>query len=227
MDPVYFGDYPSSMKERCGERLPSFTDYEKSLVLGSSDFFGLNHYSTDYVLDATKQPVESESMGKRQSGGYWDDQELSCKSDPAWEKSGMNWDIVPWGLARLLLYIQKTYAPKGGIYITENGCGFDEVSQDDGLQDLRRVRYFQSYIAQLHAALQDGVDVRGYFAWSLMDNFEWQLGYTKRFGIVRVDYTTQERRAKASAKLMQEIAETNVLRLPASVLESSRFSPML
>merc|ERR1712187_959358 len=109
------------------------------------------------------------------------------------------WDVVPWGLKRLLLYIHRIYEPPGGIVITENGTAVQEPDAVTAKCDTFRQEYFQTYIAQVHAAIVDGADVRGYFAWSLMDNFEWQAGYSKRFGMVRVDYGTLERTPKASA----------------------------
>merc|ERR1719284_1138099 len=91
------------------------------------------------------------------------------------------------------------------------------------MADRFRVNYFQMYLTQMHKAIQNGADVRGYFAWSLMDNFEWALGYSKRFGIVHVDYQTQKRTPKASANMIAEVARSNALRLPVSVLRASDF----
>lgn len=225
VDPIYKGDYPETMRQKCGDRLPTFSEAEKMMVRGSSDFFGLNHYSTDYVSNAQKGDVNLSMWGKEQSGGYFEDQEVTNASDPNWPQTDMNWDIVPWGLNRIIMWIHREYKPPGGIIVTENGCAVREDDVAASRNDKARVEYLQGYIAQVHAAIEEGADVRGYFAWSLMDNFEWALGYSKRFGIIRVDYETQERIPKASAHLMAELSKTNVLTLPASVHDASNFAP--
>merc|ERR1712137_1216854 len=106
---------------------------------------------------------------------------------------------------------------------TENGCAVADDDVKVAENDTFRVEFLQGYIAQLHKTIQKGADVRGYFAWSLLDNFEWALGYSKRFGMVHVDYTTQKRTPKASAKMMAEVARTNALRIPVRVLDASDF----
>eukprot|EP00812_Abedinium_dasypus_P000504 NODE_105_length_2111_cov_853.590953.p1 GENE.NODE_105_length_2111_cov_853.590953~~NODE_105_length_2111_cov_853.590953.p1 ORF type:complete len:484 (-),score=104.96 NODE_105_length_2111_cov_853.590953:506-1957(-) len=223
-DPIYNGDYPPSMRAVCKERLPEFTATEKELVRGSNDFFGLNHYSTHIV----KGPEGGTAMSIRGSppeGGYFADLEVTIMPVPGAEQTDMGWDVVPWGLKRLLLHIQKTYAPMGGVLITENGCavkGEDVV--DVAVNDIDRVRYFQMYLSQLHGAIQEGADVRGYFAWSMFDNFEWGYGYAKRFGIVHVDYTTQARTPKQSARMMAGIAVSNVARVPCDVAAAAEWA---
>lgn len=114
-------------------------------------------------------------------------------------RTAMDWEITPTALTDLLVRLQKDY----GIptVITENGAAFDDtVSEDGEIHDADRTTYLADHIAAVAAARAEGADVRGYFAWSLMDNFEWSYGYDKRFGIVRVDYDTQERTLKDSAK---------------------------
>jgi len=224
-DPIYKGDYPSSMRKRCGSRLPTFTDAEKDMVKGSSDFFGLNHYSTDYVSSPANFVPPREDQEPAPSRNYFEDHEVDQKSDPAWRKTDMGWDIVPWGLGRLVTWIHEEYAPPGGIIITENGCAVREDSIENARADVARVEYLQGYLAQLHKAITAGVDVRGYFVWSFMDNFEWAFGYSKTFGIVHVDRMTQVRTPKASALMFSELARQNILRLPAQVAESAECVP--
>jgi beta-galactosidase len=228
-DPVFKGDYPESMKKNCGERLPAFSDEEKALLKGSSDFFGLNHYGSGYVGEPPDSGAEAtlSMWGTKQEGGYFDDQKVEKKDDPRWKRTHMNWPVVPWGLGKLLVYLQKTYEPPGGIIITENGCAVEENDVAAAENDIFRVEFLQGYIAQVHHAISQGADVRGYFAWSFLDNFEWSHGYTKRFGIVHVDYDTQQRTLKASAKMMGEIAKSNQLSIPSKVLAESNFSPMV
>lgn len=223
-DPIWKGDYPESMRNKCGDRLPKFTEDEKKLIRGTSDFFGLNHYSSAYV-EAPKGQAKTLSMwGNVQAGGYFDDQEVELVDDPRWGRTDMDWGVVPWGLKHMCEYIQKEYSPVGGIMVTENGCAVPDDDVALAQHDCFRVEFFQGYLAQLHKAIQGGVDVRAYFAWSLLDNFEWALGYGKRFGIVHVDYATQKRTPKASARMMSEVAKTNVLRLPLRVLQASDFN---
>lgn len=218
-DPIYKGHYPETMRQRCGDRLPEFTPAEVELVKGSHDFFGLNHYSTDYV-----EALENDTRQTEKSS-YFSDREIRESSDPRWRKTGMGWDVVEWGLYKLLKWIQQEYDPRGGIIITENGFGFREDDPSAAKQDTYRVECMQGYLAQAHRAIQENADLRGYFAWSLMDNYEWQWGYSRQFGIVRVDFDTQKRSPKASAGLMSELAKTNTLRVPVRVLENSEFRP--
>jgi len=225
-DPIWRGDYPESMRRRCGERLPAFTPEERQLVRGSSDFFGLNHYSTAYA-SAPEGQAETRSMwGNLQAGGYFDDQEVQLTDDPAWKRTDMDWGVVPWGLGRMCEYIQREYSPAGGILVTENGCATAGEDAAVAAQDVERVEFLQGYLAQLHGAIAAGADVRGYFAWSLLDNFEWALGFSKRFGLVHVDYATQHRTPKASAGVLSELARSNALRLPERVLAASAFAPL-
>eukprot|EP00929_Paragymnodinium_shiwhaense_P027966 TRINITY_DN1629_c0_g1_i2.p1 TRINITY_DN1629_c0_g1~~TRINITY_DN1629_c0_g1_i2.p1 ORF type:complete len:528 (-),score=123.95 TRINITY_DN1629_c0_g1_i2:527-2110(-) len=222
VDPIYEGDYPESMRSFCGGRLPTFTEEEKAMVKGTNDFFGLNHYSTDYVKEQEDGEVMISMWGVKNDGGYFQDQRVANRCDDSWEKTDMGWDVVPWGLKEVLVYIQKKYQPKGGIVVTENGCAVKEDTEADALADTFRVNYFRMYIAQVHEAIQEGADVRGYFAWSLMDNFEWALGYSKRFGIIRVDYETQKRTPKDSARLISACARDNALTISAEKLRASR-----
>lgn len=222
-DPIWKGDYPETMKKRCGDRLPSFTDEEKALIKGTSEFFGLNHYSTAYA----SQPIgkaETKSMwGNVQSGGYFDDQECILTDDPRWLRTDMNWAVVPWGLKSMCEYIQREYQPEGGIIVTENGCAVPDDDVEKAKQDTFRVNYYRDYIAQLHEAIKNGADVRGYFAWSLMDNFEWALGYSKRFGMCHVDYETQVRTPKASALFISGVIKANALKISKEQLAATHF----
>lgn len=230
-DPVFFGDYPRSMREACGDRLPNFTPEEQLLLRGSSDFFGINSYSSNFATPAQKP------LG---GTGYWADIGVEWwHVDPGWAKTDMGWPIVPWGFRELLLHVHRCYRAPHGIIVTENGCALEpEASLDlDNLpgalkprhvvatrrsdertmrrlqrtrmhltfDDPQRVRFFRAHLSAVHAARANGANVRGYFAWSLLDNFEWSFGYSKRFGIVRVDYRTQRRTIKASARFLARV----------------------
>ncbi len=200
-DPIYLGDYPQSMKERLGNRLPTFTKEEIALVKGSSDFFGLNHYTTMYAAEANPNDGEGDIYG---NGGLSEDQDVTLSVDPDWELTSMNWAVVPWGCQKLLEWIaQRYYNPP--IYITENGCSYEDTEVNSIIADQKRIEFFEGYLEACSKAIQNGVNLKGYFIWSLLDNFEWASGYTKRFGIHYVDFKTQERIPKDSAKWYAEL----------------------
>jgi beta-glucosidase len=179
-DPVYLGDYPASMKQRLGSLLPRFTNAEKALLKGSYDFFGLNHYTSEYVAnDPTDKPAGIRST--REKNGV----PIGPMADSDWLY------VVPWGIRKLLNYINDRY-DSPWIMITENGVdvpneGSMPIAQ--AINDTFRVNYYSSYLDNISKAMhEDSVSVMGYFAWSLLDNFEWADGYARRFGIHYVDY---------------------------------------
>ncbi|CAN8070998.1 unnamed protein product [Agarophyton chilense] len=207
-DPIYIGDYPQSMRETLGPRLPTFSEEEKALLRGSSEFFGLNHYSTTYsdgLVDAEERDnatTYSGHVGTKQS------------EDKEWKRTDMGWSIVPWGFKNLLIYIQKRYAPPGGIIVTENGIATKEFSVKELQKDTLRVEYYDGYISALHDAINaedEPADVRGYFLWSLMDNFEWAFGFEKRFGLYYVNYDTLERIPKPAVEWYRQLVTSNML----------------
>ncbi|XP_022090545.1 lactase-phlorizin hydrolase-like [Acanthaster planci] len=184
------GDYPDAMKWQVGNksiaqglnesRLPVFTEEEKLSIAGTGDFFGLNAYTTTVCSDNFR-PTDP---------NYEDDQDVERYQPDNWPTSGSDWlRPVPWGMRRLLNWVDKEYGKP--IYITENGVSTADVAE---LNDETRVTFYKAYINEvLKASKLDGVDVRGYFAWSLMDNFEWTSGYTQRFGLHYVDFEDPER----------------------------------
>lgn len=202
-DPVYKGDYPDVMRERLGDRLPEFTAEEKKMLLGSSDFFGLNHYTTMYASHAKDGLDQVAVFG---NGGISEDQEVNLHVDKAWEFTTMNWGVVPWGCRKLLEWIDARY-DSPDIYITENGFAQDDQLVDGKVDDQNRRRYYQEYLKACEEAIENGVRLKGYFAWSLFDNFEWASGYKPRFGITYVDYNTLERTPKASAYWFKSLME--------------------
>jgi len=201
-DPIFFGDYPEVMKQRVGDRLPKFTDQEKQMLKGSWDFFGFNHYTSEYVGHPTTQP----------SGEGWDvDEYVQMSRERDGKLIGPRADsdwlyVVPWGMRKLLEWVYTRY--QAPIYITENGCDVpneSEIPLPEVLNDKFRVDYYQSYIKEVLNAINKGVEVRGYTAWSILDNFEWADGFTKRFGLTYVDYASGLKRyPKQSAKWLTE-----------------------
>jgi len=206
-DPVYTGDYPEVMKERLGKRLPEFTQEESEMLKGSSDFFGLNHYTTMFAANFTES---SQEIGVHGNGGgaIAQDQEVELSQDPNWAKTTMDWAVVPWGCRKLLAWIDERYGHPS-IYITENGFACNDELVDGEVNDQDRVAYYASYLTECNNAIDQGIDLKGYFAWSLFDNFEWALGYSARFGINYIDYQTLERHPKASAKWFTQVIANN------------------
>ena len=138
-DPIYLGDYPEIMKIRVGQRLPTFTDEEKELIKGSSDFFGLNHYTTLLASDAAEgEEILIEANG---NGGLSEDQYVNLTIDPSWIMTDMNWPLVSWGCEKLLYWIKDRY-DNPTIYITENGCALIDELVDGEVKDPIRVKYF-------------------------------------------------------------------------------------
>ncbi|WP_020570938.1 GH1 family beta-glucosidase [Neolewinella persica] len=207
-DPIYLGDYPQVMKDRVGDRLPAFTDEEKVLIKGSSDFFGLNHYTTMYAADVAPGTHVEHSVYA--NPGIYKDQDVALTAAPDWELTEMQWPVVPWGLRDLLLWINERY-DHPPIYITENGCAMPDTVVEGEVADPRRIAFLDGYLGAVHEAIAGGADVRGYFLWSLMDNFEWASGYDKRFGMIHIDFDTLERTPKHSAKWYSEVIGRNGL----------------
>ena len=204
-DPIYFGDYPQVMKDRLGNRLRTFTEEEKVLIKNSSDFFGLNHYTTMY---AAEDDHTGETQGAYGNGGISEDQDVLLSQDDTWPLTAFNWAVVPWGCTKLLQWISKRYN-NPTIYITENGFACHDVFENGEVNDLDRLEYYKQYLEACHKAINSGVKLKGYFAWSLFDNFEWASGYSLRFGINYIDYKTLERIPKSSAKWFKKIITNN------------------
>lgn len=195
-DPLFTGDYPAIMRERLGERLPTFSENEKQLLVGSADFIGLNHYTTHF---ASREPTKSNQIAPENgNGGMSSDQKVHLSCDPDWLKTSMGWFVVPWGFRKMLNWIAQRY-PDTPIFVTENGCSVAAKNSEQAIDDQFRADFVKIYTdALLLAREEDGVDVRGYFLWTLMDNFEWCRGYDMRFGLIYCDFESLERIPKAS-----------------------------
>ena len=176
MDPLFKGSYPQDVLEDLGADMPVVHAQDMKNIATPVDFLGLNYY--------TRSVVSADGSWKAGSTGL-----------PVTE---MGWEIYPQGLTELLLRLHKDYALPP-VLITESGGAFRDVLEAGSVHDFERTQYVQQHIAALADAMRQGVDVRGYMVWSLMDNFEWASGYEKRFGIVHVEYATQVRTLKYSA----------------------------
>lgn len=187
------------MQEILGKRLPPLTKQQAALLKGSADFIGLNHYSSMMAADSN-HPLNY--------SGYWADQHVILSDDPSWSKTDMGWNVAPDGAREMLLWLHKRYNHPL-IFVTENGMAAYEPDFEHSLQDTTRRDYLEGYIRGFGQALNQGVNLGGYFAWSLMDNFEWEYGFSKRFGLVHVNYTTLVRTPKLSANWYKETIESN------------------
>jgi beta-glucosidase len=200
LDPVLRGAYPQDVLEHFERRVGSIDairDGDLELIARPIDFLGVNYYFPSRVrADASEEP-----LGVAFAGG----------PPPL---TAMGWEVEPDGLYELLVRLQRDYGVP--IAITENGAAFDDPPATNGVvEDPDRVAYLDGHIGAVARAIADGVDVRRYFAWSLMDNFEWSRGYDKRFGIVHVDYATQRRTLKRSGAWYRDlIARTRDARRP-------------
>ncbi|KAJ6836468.1 putative inactive beta-glucosidase 14 [Iris pallida] len=199
LDPLFFGDYPLEMRDILGTRLPTFSPEERRKLQNRLDFIGINHYTSCYSQDC----VFSQCKIDTSSGNALVFTTGERNGIPIGAPSGMdNMYVVPHGMEKTVIYIMQRYN-NTPMYITENGYSIKangSVSLKDMLNDKERIDYHQSYLTSLLNAIRQGADVRGYFAWSLMDNFEWLHGYTLKFGLYHVDLKTQKRTPKQSAK---------------------------
>nr|4GXP_A Chain A, Beta-glucosidase Chimeric protein [Thermotoga maritima MSB8]4GXP_B Chain B, Beta-glucosidase Chimeric protein [Thermotoga maritima MSB8]4GXP_C Chain C, Beta-glucosidase Chimeric protein [Thermotoga maritima MSB8] len=206
-DPIYLGDYPASMRKQLGDRLPTFTPEERALVHGSNDFYGMNHYTSNYIRHRSSPASADDTVGNVDV--LFTNKQGNCIGPET---------AMPWlrpcaaGFRDFLVWISKRYGYPP-IYVTENGAAFDDVVSEDGrVHDQNRIDYLKAYIGAMVTAVElDGVNVKGYFVWSLLDNFEWAEGYSKRFGIVYVDYSTQKRIVKDSGYWYSNVVKNNGL----------------
>ncbi|KAF2637434.1 glycoside hydrolase, partial [Massarina eburnea CBS 473.64] len=197
-------DYPAVMRIQLGDRLPRFTDAEKELIRGSSDFYGMNTYTAFFVKDKVKE-INRIPLEDHKGNLEWFDENKhgvsrGKESDTEWLRT------APWGFAKLLRWIWSRYQKP--IYVTENGTtakGETEPTPDI-VNDTHRIEFYRQYVGELAKAVkEDGIDIRSYFGWTLLDNWEWAKGYTDRFGVMFVDFESKEktRYPKESARFNQ------------------------
>lgn len=194
LDPVFLGKYPDEMTDIFGEAWPQWPEEDFKLIGEPIDFVGINYYMRDVIRhDESAWPVRTAVVPQSQST-YTD----------------TGWEVHPQGLTEILCWVRQRY---GSIpqYVTENGAAFYDPPRAEGgrVADPLRLGYYRSHLRAIHDAIEQGVDLRGYCAWSLMDNLEWSLGYSKRFGLVHVNFDTQERTPKDSAHFYARVIASN------------------
>jgi len=193
LDPVFFGTYPDELREIFGDAWPEWPSADMDLIKQPTDFLGVNYYTRNVTRDdPANYPLKTAAV----------------KQHATYTETG--WEVFPQGLTDTLNWVRERYG-NPPVYITENGSAFyDPPTAEDGvLDDPLRVNYQKKHLRAVHAAIAQGCDVRGYMAWSLLDNLEWSLGFSKRFGIVHVDFATQKRTPKASARHYSQVIATN------------------
>ncbi len=189
LHPLFTGHYHPEMVEALGEKFPATRPGDMALIAQKLDFLGINSYSRSVI---------SASQGR-------------LSPIPGSEYTEMNWEVCAPAFRRVLNRINNNYRVPP-IYITENGAAFpDKISPDGHIHDERRLDYLRQHFTQVRLAMQDGVDIRGYFVWSLLDNFEWAFGFSKRFGLIHVDFETQKRIIKDSGLWYSHVISTNTV----------------
>ncbi len=202
-DPILLGRYPERMAGWYGPLLDGIVrDGDLTAISSPIDFIGLNYYVRTHVRAVPGEVTTTDPM---------DALPYRAEMPDGVPVTAMGWPVEPDGLRDFLIGFSAAH-PTTPVLITENGSAWDDrVAADGSVTDPDRVAYLESHIAAVHDSIAAGVDVRAYFAWSLLDNFEWAEGYGRRFGIVHVDYPTQRRTPKASARRYAEIATENGL----------------
>lgn len=194
LDPLLLGEHPPELREVFGDAWPEPAAGEMELIRQPIDFLGVNYYTRGVMRnDPAAPPVRASAV--RQPGRLYTE---------------TSWEVYPHGLEHVLLWVKHRYGDIP-LYVTENGAAFfDPATALNGrVHDPHRVRYYRDHIRAASRAIEAGIDLRGYFAWSLLDNFEWSLGYAIRFGIVHVDYATQRRTLKDSAEFYSRVIRTH------------------
>ena len=194
LDPVLLGSYPEELREIFGEAWVEPHAADMKLIAEPIDFVGVNYYSRSVIrYDATRPPFFADRVP--QSGS---------------QQTDMGWEIFPQGLTDTLTWINSRYGDIP-VYITESGSAWPDppTAINGRIEDPLRIEYLINHLKAAHDAIQQGVNLRGYYAWSLLDNFEWAFGYSKRFGIVHVDYDTQKRTIKDSGRFYSKVIKTN------------------
>ncbi|KAF5930157.1 hypothetical protein HYC85_031030 [Camellia sinensis] len=215
-DPLVFGDYPPEMRRYQGNELPRFSAEERKFIKGSIDFIGINHYSTFYAKDCIHSSCILEGNDHIMGFSYITGERNGV---PIGEPTGMDGlYIVPRGMEKIIDYLKKRYHNKP-IFVLENGYAQQRqgIAVQDLLHDVKRIEFHKAYLSSLATAIRNGADVRGYFIWTLMDDFEWLNGYSIAFGLYYVDRPTLRRIPKLSAKWYTDFLTNSTITGPTSL----------
>ncbi|XP_076887189.1 putative beta-glucosidase 41 isoform X2 [Bidens hawaiensis] len=220
LDPLLLGNYPLSMQTNVGDRLPEITPEVSKFIMGTLDFVGVNHYTSLYAKN-DKTSIRKFILRDASTDAAVITS-TSRNGESIGETSASSWlHIVPWGLRKLVVYIKEKYG-NPPVIITENGMDDPNkarIELEEALQDEKRINFHRDYLSNLSAAIrEDGCDVRGYFVWSLLDNWEWNYGYTVRFGLYYVDYKNNLTRIpKSSVNWFKDVLKSEGYLNPIAV----------
>jgi beta-glucosidase len=192
LDPVFRGEYPGDIEALLGPLFPKFQDEDMEVIGAETDFLGINYYSRTVVRNDPATAITEAVIVQPEGRPY-----------------SQMWEIYPQGMYEILTRVAEDYEPEH-IYITENGIPVPDEVEDGQVHDERRIEYLRDHLVQVHRAIEEeDVPVEGYFAWSLMDNFEWAYGYQMRFGLVHVDFESLERTIKDSGHWYAGVIQRN------------------
>jgi len=183
MDSIFKGHYPEDMLSANLQHMPEGFEDDMKVINQKMDWLGINYYTREIISHVPDQP--------------WPNLEIGRGPLP---KTDMGWEIFPQGLEAVLKRVHQDYTDDLPLYITENGMAVDSELVDGECNDVERIDYIDMHMQKVLKCIKDGVPIKGYYGWSLLDNYEWAYGYEKRFGLVHVDYKTQKRTPKASYK---------------------------
>ncbi|HEY9777619.1 MAG TPA: GH1 family beta-glucosidase [Planktothrix sp.] len=187
LDPLLKGHYPPGPYQSMGDAAPKSQPNDFALISQGMDFLGINYYTRNLV-------TAKGELNKPASSEYTE----------------MGWEICPEALGRLLIKLDREYTQLPTIFITENGCAVPDIlTPEQHVHDHRRIKFLHDHLVEVRRAIKEGVRVKGYFVWSLLDNFEWEHGYSKRFGLTYVDYETKARILKDSAYWYGKVIRRN------------------
>lgn len=193
LDPILLGKYPEALPPLLGEHWHDPDPADMAIIAQPIDFVGVNYYTRHVVRDDPSNPPVCESPVHVADAPY----------------TAMGWEVVPDGLTRTLVELTQRYG-RVPLYVTENGAAYDDTTPvGDPILDQPRLDFLHAHIRAAHAAIREGVDLRGYFVWSLLDNFEWAHGLAKRFGLIRVDFETLVRTPRKSAWYFRDVIRTH------------------
>jgi len=188
MDSLFKGHYPQDMIDQIGQYLPDGFEKDMPTINQEIDWLGINYYTRELILG---RPDEN-----------WPSLSVERGDLP---KTDMGWEIYPQGLEALLTRVHEDYTHELPLYVTENGMAHSDSVSENECDDPERVQYFEQHLQKTLSCIDKGVPLKGYYAWSLLDNYEWEYGYAKRFGIVHVNYETQKRTPKSSFKAFRHL----------------------
>ena len=192
LDALYRGEYPEDMVRLYGDAMPEIVPGDMEIISQPTDLLGINYYTRAVVAyDPTSHPLQARKV-----------------VPPGAETTAMGWEVYPLGIHEILTRVHDDYHT-GPLLIAENGAAYDDIVEDHHIDDSERENYLHEHLLQTFRALEDGVPVQGYFVWSLLDNFEWAWGYDKRFGLIHVDFSTQERIIKHSGHWYAGVTHDN------------------